>query len=459
MNSIPSRRDASNGPDVKTKFLSFIHTKEKSGRAVSPVLAVTVGARNWPGMLHVSAKNPLALEFDKARAAPLMGFNVFGDFHLRGKPLKPDRIDRDRMRIERLATAGGNFIRLRADSWWYALDNPPDEAAGYSGMGRINLRSAWDIDQLVSLCEAKDIQVMFCFENANAHVNEPNIPWRKEFNTYEKSRGGTVEAMADFWTDPVSKKTFLRKLRYAVARWGASPSLAMWEFFNEVEILSAPVAAWHGEMATYLKSNDPHQRMVTTSGTARKQSEHDDALWKHAAIDVVQYHSYRYENTADLFSFCRNYIAQYGKPFIAGEFATKYVQENAIVRFDYRQDRNAMMPHLGHWGSAMFTFEKYASVARGEVTAGALVHSGGAHLWLANRTWSPETIMGILEAKPANGVTVTLEGLRNANATVEWIDPMSGKTLRVETVSITGGKTILNAGNVPHDIACRLKYL
>ena len=66
--------------------------------------------------------------------------------------------------------------------------------------------------------------------------------------------------------------------------------------------------------------------------------------------------------------------------------------------------------------------------------------------------------MGILEAKPVNGVTVTLEGLRNANATVEWIDPMSGKTLRVETVSIIGGKTILNAGNVPHDIACRLKY-
>ena len=67
----------------------------------------------------------------------------------------------------------------------------------------------------------------------------------------------------------------MNRLRYIVARWGYSPAIGMWEFFNEIDniqfrdaknpIPAEEIVAWHARMARYLKSIDPYGHPVTTS--------------------------------------------------------------------------------------------------------------------------------------------------------------------------------------------------
>jgi hypothetical protein len=70
-------------------------------------------------------------------------------------------------------------------------------------------------------------------------------------------------------------RAFVRKrLRYNVARWGWAPHLAAWELWNEVDNLDgfdpAANAAWHREMARYLREIDPwHQGKATGQPVGR----------------------------------------------------------------------------------------------------------------------------------------------------------------------------------------------
>jgi len=646
-----------------------LRVRDRTGTAecgpVSGPVSVPVAAADWPGVLRVSARNPLALARGGDEPFFCLGVNIFDRTDL-GRPLPPGRIDRSAGYIESLAAAGGNFIRLRMDSWWFAIDNPPSPGSGYLGPGRFNQRACWDVDRLLDLCERLGVQVMLCLENANATVNSPGEAWREAYNTYSAANGGPCETMADFWTDEAARDLMRRKIRYCVARWSARPALGLWEFFNEAvlggKVEPGPIVAWHDEMAREFKRLDPYGHLVTTSPMGERDPEASKALWAVGALDVAQVHDYSRMNTADVYHTAQEGATAFGKPFIVGEFGFQGAEVRA-GGFSYAQDAQGLVAHLGHWAGALslgaaapldwyvnyldaqglwgdFTrlaafladlprddpalgplhvaavavepggplaeprdatiapepsWEKsphtryvvkddgspspekglngilwgtvnhadlrepptfvanYPRVGRfvahvmevvgrgsnpvrltldgrvaleedlvceegkverwearqpgptgnlalmydrdlaidvpaGEheisvenlgrdrltvlyrlegyrtrehtpgVMAVGLVHGRGVHLWIANRTWTPEVLLGTVETIAARGVRVTVEGLRDGKAEVEWWEPMTGEKLRTEPAEIRDGRLVLAVGDLARDIACKVRY-
>ena len=89
-----------------------------------------------------------------------------------------------------------------------------------------------------------------------------------------------------------------------------------WELFNEVEgtdagrkQLYAPIAAWHKEMAAFLRSQDLNHHLITTSSEFRITGLYDSA-------DYFQPHSYSPDPMAAIAGIKP---AEYGKPTFLGE--------------------------------------------------------------------------------------------------------------------------------------------
>ncbi len=93
--------------------------------------------------------------------------------------------------------------------------------------------------------------------------------------------GGPAATPKDFFTNAESKAMYKNRLRYLIARWGYSPAIAAWEFFNEIDnavftptphdsvlIEHQVITQWHDEMSTYLKNNDPY------TGTSSRRAYH-----------------------------------------------------------------------------------------------------------------------------------------------------------------------------------------
>ncbi len=303
------------------------------------------------GFVRVHPENPRYLAFQSGETYLPIGINLFAWWRI-GQPLPAGRLAACLGQLERLAAHGGNFARLRADSWWLAIEMSPDRASGFLGPGYYHPQVCWEIDRLVERAAARGVYVMFCAGNGNGTVNLPEKPtgrnqWRAPYNLYVQANGGPCESSGDFWTHPEAKRLVRQKLRYIVARWGYSPHVLAWEFWNEVAIGRCPVketAAWHDEMSRTWRSIDPYARPVTTSlmsdplGPAAQ-------VWKLPVIDIVQQHLYRRPDIADAHAKAVAAAARaYRKPFLIGEYGI-----GDIGGFGF--DPRGLNLHNGLWAS------------------------------------------------------------------------------------------------------------
>ncbi|MBC8064605.1 MAG: cellulase family glycosylhydrolase, partial [Chlorobia bacterium] len=117
-------------------------------------------------------------------------------------------------------------------------------------------------------------------------------------------------------TDPEAKRRTKMWLRYAVARWGHSPSVMAWELFNEVEWVDSryeekwkDVVAWHKEMSDYIRSIDPYQHLVATSSTFEFPNLYD-------SVDFYQPHTY----PPDVRTAISGFKVPEDKPLFFGEY-------------------------------------------------------------------------------------------------------------------------------------------
>lgn len=146
-----------------------------------------------------------------------------------------DRYNYDRM-LPLFAENGGNFIRVWMCSFNFPIDQhdhfnnlrytPSDEYYNPSAVERL--------DCFVDLCERLGIHVMLCMGQ------------------------GAVPADREFFNGEPQARRYMNRLRYIVARWGYSPAIGMWEFFNEIDniqhrnpggpIPAEEIVAWHARM-------------------------------------------------------------------------------------------------------------------------------------------------------------------------------------------------------------------
>ena len=218
---------------------------------------------------------------------------------------RADRYNYDVL-LPEFAAAGGNFTRMWMCSWNFPIDRhdhfnnsrytPSDEYFNPSAVERL--------DHVVELAEKLDIKIMLCMG------------------------AGDVSTDREFFVSPEAKARYLNRLRYIVARWGYSPAIGMWEFFNEIDniqfrnphvpIPAEDIVVWHAEMSGRLDDLDPYDHIVTTSISHRDLQGLNDIPW----IDINQKHIYC--ATSSIPQAIASYERVHGKPYVIGEFGYEW---------------------------------------------------------------------------------------------------------------------------------------
>ena len=222
----------------------------------------------------------------------------------------------------RMAAAGENYARLWLCPWWAGIEHKPGT------LNRYSLADAWRLDRVFDLADENGIYVLLSLDHHGMYqvVNKgwggKNNFWPT--NPYSSLQGGPCAAPDDFFTSAVARDLYRKRLRYLVARFGYSPRLVAWQFFNEIDniftqgVNGADVVAWHRDMGDWLRANDPYGHLITTSLTGGSDRPE---VWSLPELDFSEYHSYVDPALgAGIAALSDDFVLRYRKPVMIGEY-------------------------------------------------------------------------------------------------------------------------------------------
>lgn len=259
------------------------------------------------GFVRIDPFDPRRFRWDNGDPYYPIGFNM-GWHNTNDIPL-PAQIDK-------MGKNGVNWTRIWACHWdgknpWWPQDKADSKQDGLWS----EALEQWAT--LVPSCEKNKVEFqMVLFHHglfsSTVNPNWPDHPWNAK-------NGGFLKSAADFFVDPEAKRRSKMWLRYAVARFGHSPSIMAWELFNEVEWVDAryanrwgDIATWHSEMADYIRSIDPYQHLITTSSAVEQKD-------MYSKLDYLQPHIY----TPNVFAGIHGTSPAIDKPMFFGEFGAE----------------------------------------------------------------------------------------------------------------------------------------
>ncbi|MCX7015909.1 MAG: cellulase family glycosylhydrolase [Candidatus Sumerlaeota bacterium] len=308
----------------KARFTYRDNTGEKAWD-----LPFNVAEGQTDGFVRVSPRDKRYLEFDSGKPFFPVGMNLLGkDLVLYRRYVEP------------LARNGGNYVRI-----WLSMNNLGFELEP----SRYAQDRAAQLDALFDYFRERGVYTMVCLNDfREVGTFGQGSYWDK--SVFNAAVGGPCARPEDVFTNPAAIQLYERKLRYAVARWGASPAVMAWEFFNEFNYTEAwkanPQAArdWHAKMGACLRSIDPYGHLITSSFSGLE----DDALWTLPVMDIVQRHFYLQAGRSftDYATAAIAFLAPHGKPALIGEFGRKK-NEHADA------DATGVSLHDGLWASAL----------------------------------------------------------------------------------------------------------
>jgi hypothetical protein len=285
--------------------------RDRSGRQVTARSISFLGVPSGrPGFVRKSARSPRYLAFDNGAPYVPIGANVcWGN--------GPGTFNYDRW-FARYAAAKCTYSRLWLGPTWttFGLER--------QGLGKIDLANAWRLDYVLNLAGKYGLYLMLCLDSYNElrHGRDGADPfWER--TPHNAANGGPLRQPGEFWTNPQMERLYRNKLRYLVARYGASPNVLAWEFWNEVDIVSPDawdedqVRDWHVRMARYLRGLDPCRHLITTSFSGAAGKPSIDRL---PELDYVQTHTYGAQDTTAEVLTRQREKAAYGKPHFVGEY-------------------------------------------------------------------------------------------------------------------------------------------
>lgn len=178
-------------------------------------------------------------------------------------PADPYTYSAQRSYIADLAAHQGNFVRIRLDPWsnpvesrettvYYGDPAPAKTLARCLNNYDHNQRHMWEFDATLALCEQKSVYIVLnLLEDQYFSPDSPYGPsvyvWGN--NPYASLQGaanwyvlcgaypGAGDNLYDFFSLATTKQIYQKQLFYINARWGYSPSIAMWEHINETDNL------------------------------------------------------------------------------------------------------------------------------------------------------------------------------------------------------------------------------
>jgi len=310
--------------EVGTYSYQFELKEDMNVVSALPQAEFTVNASNGKGFLN--PHDMWTLQYDNGEPFRGIGENICwesrdNDDSKHFEQLHEDkRFNYDYM-LKKLAANGGNFFRTWMIYWNLPVDwkNVTNNSRYQNSTSPYNESGMKRMDHLVELCDSLGIHMMLALES---HVGLMGDGWK--MSSYNIANGGFANTPIEFFTLPEARQQYKNKLRLMVARYGYSPSIGAWEFFNEIDnvmyagkpeerIPDTVITAWHDEMSSYLKSIDPYQHIVTTSISHRDVAGLNDL----AHIDINQKHIYK--NTGGIPETLHSYTQKHNKPYIIGE--------------------------------------------------------------------------------------------------------------------------------------------
>jgi hypothetical protein len=300
-------------PPQAGDYRVVVSVRDRSGTCESQPATFSAAAGSDPGFVRISARDRRYFAFDSGATYFPIGENICWG-HARGT------FDYDDW-LTGLSRAGGNYTRFWLSPCWFtfALERPGKPEQG-QGMGQFDLGNAWKLDYALDLARRSGVRVMLCIDSFNILRDTPPYDCWKS-TPHNAANGGPLQHPADFWTSGEMDRLYRNKLRYLVARYGASTAVLSWEFWNEVDVIgdtygTEPVRAWHERMARYLRGIDPYRHLITTS---YGRSDGDPAVDKLPELDYVQTHHYGSPDLAVTLAREQSVKAAYAKPHYVGE--------------------------------------------------------------------------------------------------------------------------------------------
>ncbi|MHC4404517.1 MAG: DUF5060 domain-containing protein [Planctomycetota bacterium] len=286
-------------------------------------------------------------------------------------------------------------------------------------------------------------------------------------------------------------------LRYAVARWGYSTSVAVWEHFNENDP-GLPTDRFYTATGEYLEKIDVYGHLRSTSTWHPSPKD-----CRHPKLDLADVHFYlrpadkgRLRDEVDAVLDRARYLREHAprKPAILGEFGlanerwqpTREMNESGSLAdfhnglwasalsgtsgtclfwwWDRLDRRNA----YGHyrplaafladvpWTTAGFKAAS-AAVSHEQARLVGLQGRDRAYLWLFNpqAAWSRVVIEKTVP-EAIEGATVEIDGLAPAVYRVAWWDTWEGKTIKETKVAAPEGILRTTVPVFHRDVACKI---
>jgi hypothetical protein len=326
-------------PQESGKYTYYFMLKKSKAESKSPVKSFNAVATNKDGILHIN--DFWTLKFDSGKPFRGIGENVGWE----SRAFEDQKWTYDYL-LPTLSSNGANFFRTWMCVWNLpvAWKNVSDTKRYSSSTEYYNPGGVERMDQLVKLCDSLNLHFMVSIDAHGAFI--PADQWK--FNNYNKANGGPATTPAEFFTNEEAKAMYKNRLRYLVARWGYSPSIGAWEFFNEIDnatftgrdsilIPHSIITHWHDEMSTYLKKIDPYKHIVTTSISHRDIQGMNDL----PNLDLNQKHIYNHTNAIP--RAINEYTTRCKKPYVIGEFGYDWNWDNVKPEkgddfdFDYKR--------------------------------------------------------------------------------------------------------------------------
>ncbi len=354
-----------------------------------------------------------------------------------------------------------------AELLWEADVNRPPR-------GYYNPLDCFMLDQLIETAQRDGIYLMLCAITRDLYMNALSKVDSPEYRL----------AVRD-------AKKFMR---YAVARWGYSTSIAAWEYWNEMDP-GKPTDRFYAEVGNYLAKTDIYHHLRTTSTWAPSARD-----CRHPQLDIAQTHHYMRPDDDDFKDEVESILRQTrflrdnapSKPALIGEFGLATPKWGLS---DYmKQDHEGVHFHNCLWasalagssGTAMFWwwdqldqqdayrhYKPLATFLTGFSPAGVQATTATtpeprlrilgqqsnncAYLWLANRqaTWW-NLVVEKHPPQPIDTARLTVEGLDPHNYVVLWWDTQEGEPIGRETVTPDRGRLQLTVPPFTRDIACKI---
>jgi Domain of unknown function (DUF5060) len=305
--------------------LSVSQMGQTTGEPVNASFTVpepSPGSISRAGWVRVAADGHY-LETDQGMPLPLIGANVCW-------PGNRGTYDYDDW-FGAMGTARENFARLWMAPWAFGIEAEPGTRTHY------RLDRAWQLDYVLQLAETTGVNLLLALDYHGMFEVTPdswggNNDWPK--NPYNAAQGGPCTNQNSFFTSAEAGHIYQKRLRYLVARYGCSPNLLAWEFFNEIDneysyLNASDVAAWHGRMGVWLHANDPWHHLVTTSFSGGR--DHPE-IWQLPGMDFATYHSYNLSQPATgLGAVVQSFLSRYHKPVLVEEYGVDWRGWGATV--------------------------------------------------------------------------------------------------------------------------------